>query len=163
MNKLNSIYSSLFLLIFINQICCENKPMTFSTWEGFEVDKCASIWLLKNFIDSNVEIKFFPKGTIIKEGIAFDTPGAKLRRYHNMSTFEAILKEYQLKDPKLDYIARIIHDIEINIWDRKIMAETQDVKYTITSIIMESKDNNCIINKSLTYFDLLYKTIRIDQ
>jgi len=79
----------------------KEKTLIFSTWEGFEADKCASIWLIKRFIDKNAKIKFFPKGSIITEGIPFDVPEAKLRRYHNMSTFESILKYYNLKDQNL--------------------------------------------------------------
>ena len=105
----------IFLLLNVNLI----KAETFSTWKGFEVDKCASIWLIKRFIDKNAKIKFFPKGNLITEGIPFDVPEAKLRRYHNMSTFESILKYYNLKDPKLIYIGKIIHDIEVNIWEKK--------------------------------------------
>ncbi|MBW2738354.1 MAG: chromate resistance protein [Deltaproteobacteria bacterium] len=52
----------------------------------------------------------FPRGEIIKEGIAFDTPDAIFKRYYNMSTFKFMLKHYRLRDPKL------IHDIEVNIW-----------------------------------------------
>ncbi len=85
-------------------VLAEQKVQIFSTWEGFEADKCASIWLIKRFIDKNAIIKFFPKGEIIKEGILFDTPDSKFRRYHNMSTFESILLHYNLKDPKLIHI-----------------------------------------------------------
>jgi len=99
----------------------EEKELVFSTWDGFEVDKCASIWLIKRFIDENAVIKFFPKGEIIKQGIAFDTPDAIFRRYHNMSTFESLLKHYKLNDPKLIHIGKIIHDIEVNIWKKKYL------------------------------------------
>ena len=73
-------------------IFAAEKMLIFSTWEGFEADKCASIWLIKRFIDKNAVINFFPKGEIVKEGIPFDTPDAKFRRYHNMSTFESLLR-----------------------------------------------------------------------
>ena len=134
----------------------EEKPLVFSTWEGFEVDKCSSIWLIKRFIDKNAVIKFFPKGEEIKEGIPFDTPDAKLRRYHNMSTFESILKHYKLRDRKLLYIGKIIHDIEVNIWERKALKETLMVQKAVNEIITNSKNNDKIIDKSLKYFDSLY-------
>lgn len=132
----------------------------FSTWEGFEVDKCASIWLIKRFIDEDAIIKFFSKDEVLGEGIPFDTPDAKLRRYHNMSTFESILKQYRLEDPKLVYIGRIIHDIEVNIWERKVLDETAVVQETIVGIITQSKDNDTIIEESCKYFDFLYQKNR---
>jgi hypothetical protein len=137
-------------------IFAQQKALIFSTWEGFEADKCASIWLIKRFIDKNAIIKFFPKGEIIKEGIPFDTPDAKFRRYHNLTTFGSLLKHYHLQDPKLIYIGRIIHDIEINIWERKVMSETYKVQEEIDHIIRSSRSNDEVIEKSCRYFNLLY-------
>jgi len=134
-------------------------PPVFSTWEGFEVDKCASIWLIKRFIDKRAVIKFLPKGEPIKEAIPFDTPDAKFRRYHNMSTFESFLKQYNLRDPKLLYIGRIVHDIEVNIWEKKQLHETPIVQEAIAEIIKKSKSNEEVVEKSCKFFDLLYERI----
>lgn len=139
----------------------KEKALVFSTWEGFEVDKCASIWLIKRFIDKNAKIKFFPKGALIKEGIPFDTPEAKLRRYYNMSAFESILKHYNIKDPILNYIGKIIHDIEVNIWERKVLKETLIVQDEVRKIITKYKNNNEIIEESCNYFDTLYQKITL--
>ena len=134
----------------------------FSTWDVFELDKCASIWLIKRFIDPEAEIKFFPKGTIISEGTPFDTPEAELRRYHNMSTFECFLKFYDIKDPKLHSIGKIIHDIEINIWEKKAFTETLNVQNAILSIIDKSESLAVIVEETSRYFDSLYERIAPD-
>ena len=138
-------------------ILAGQKGLVFSTWEGFEVDKCASIWLVKRFVDENAVIRFFPKGEAIKEGIPFDTPDAKFRRYHNLSTFESLLKHYDLKAPKLVYIGKIVHDIEVNIWERKVFDETRLVQEAVAGIISDSKNSDDVIEKSCKYFDALYK------
>ncbi|MGA1875585.1 MAG: chromate resistance protein ChrB domain-containing protein [bacterium] len=41
----------------------EQSPV-FSTWAGFEPDKCASIWLIQRFIHPEAVIKFFPVGEL---------------------------------------------------------------------------------------------------
>lgn len=157
---------SFFIFVFLYMLIAYGMPPTtlaeqnglvFSTWEGFEVDKCASIWLIKRFIDKKAQIKIFPKGEIIKEGIPFDTPDAAFRRYHNMSTFESLLKHYKLKDPKLIYIGRIIHDIEINIWEKKVLKETLIVQDAVNKIIWNAKSRHEVIQKSCKYFDSLYQ------
>jgi len=135
----------------------KEKTFVFSTWEGFEVDKCACIWLIKRFINKHAQIKFFPKGSVITEGIPFDVPEAKLRRYHNISTFECMLKHYKIKDPKLIYIGKIIHDIEVNIWEKKVLGETSVVRDRVIKIIKQSENNDEVIKRSCEYFDLLYK------
>ncbi|MBU1053439.1 MAG: chromate resistance protein [Proteobacteria bacterium] len=155
-----SIFISLF--VFIIFVSCSHasagqKHLVFSTCEGFEVDKCASIWLIKRFIDKNAEIKFFPKGETIKEGILFDTPEAKFRRYFNMSTFESLLLHYNIKNAKAVHIGKIIHDIEVNTWERKVMNETISVKDTVNRIILEANDSKEIIERCNSYFDALYE------
>ena len=147
--KRTGLFISAFLCLSIlisngrpANILAGQKGPVFSTWEGFEVDKCASIWLIKRFVDENAVIRFFPKGVAIKEGIPFDTPDAKFRRYHNMSTFESMLKHYKLKAPKLIYVGKIVHDIEVNIWERKVFDETRLVQEAVAGIISVSKDSD---------------------
>jgi len=157
--------SLLFLISLVIAGASEQKPIIFSTWEGFEPDKCASIWLVRRFIDKNAEIRFFPKGSpksaMIKGSILFDTPDAKFRRYHNMSTFESMLKHYRLKDPKLLYIGRLIHDIEINYWGRKAMKQSLEVKDAVRQIILKSNTKEDIIQNSIKYFDFLYQEYKL--
>jgi hypothetical protein len=76
-----------------------------------------------------------------------------------MSTFESILKHYQLNDPKLIYMGKIIHDIEVNVWERKLMPETYLVKEQVNTIISNSIGNTEIIEKSVKYFNALYNEI----
>jgi hypothetical protein len=39
------------------------------------------------------------------------------------------------KYPKLIYMGKIIHDIEVNVWERKLMPETYLVKEQVNTII----------------------------
>ena len=162
------IFIFLSLSLFVGRgrpanILAAQEGLIFSTWEGFEVDKCASIWLIKRFIDEDAVIKFFPKGEAIKEGIPFDTPDAKFRRYHNMSTFESLLKHYEPRDPRLIYIGKIVHDIEVNIWERKVFYETPLVQDAVNQIIWNSGNGDEVIEKSCKYFDSLYKEIALKE
>ncbi|MFH1146219.1 MAG: chromate resistance protein ChrB domain-containing protein [Pseudomonadota bacterium] len=151
--------SALSVLMNPEQSMGQQRGPVFSSWEGFEADKCASIWLIKRFINKNAIFRFYPKGEVAMEGTAFDTPDAKFRRYHNMSTFESILKHYNLQDPALVHIGRIMHDIEVNIWEQKIMPETVRVQNEINRIILNHEDRGETIEKSCRYFDALYREV----
>lgn len=137
-------------------VVCESSGRVFSTWEIFEVDKLASIWLIKRFIDPDAKIKLYPKGDVIREGIPFDTPDAKFRRYHNVSTYEMIRRHYKIDDPRCRYISKIVHDIEINTWEKKKEVESRSVIDAIHLIITRSFSSEEIIEKGLNYFDTLY-------
>ena len=67
-----------------------------------------------------------------------------------------MLNHYKLHDPKLVYIGKIVHDIEINTWEKKLFSETNMVKDDILKIIMKSNDNDIIIEESCRYLDAFY-------
>jgi len=165
-HKMKMLWILLFLVPFSTRICpalpsfsAENESPIFATWDVFEVDKCASIWLIKRFIDPKAKIRIYKKGERIKEGIPFDTPDAKLRRYHNASTYETLLRHYGLKNRRLVYIGKIVHDIEINVWEKKALPETPVVQQEIGEIIKNSSSPDEIISKSIAYFDLFFKDL----
>ncbi|MGR9116102.1 MAG: chromate resistance protein ChrB domain-containing protein [Gammaproteobacteria bacterium] len=138
------------LIAWANSSVAEGK-IVFSTWDTFEVDKCASIWLIKSRIAPQAEFRFFKKGEPITEGIEFDTPNASFRRFHNKSTFETLLDHYQLNDEKLLYLGRIIHDIEVNIWEKKIMKETPSLEKAVAVIIAET-DKEKLVEDCYQFF-----------
>ena len=141
-----------------NQAALAESETVFSTWDRFEIDKLASIWLLKRFVvGKGVQIYLYSPGTVKMKGTPFDVPYARLRRYQNASTFETILKHYNIHDSRLEYIGQIIHDIEINIWQEKRMAQTHTVQQAVADIIENGKSKDEKIDMSCKYFDELYK------
>jgi hypothetical protein len=133
---------------------------TYVTWDTMEIDKCASAWLIKRFIDKEAVFKFIPKGGLVTEGIPFDTPDSKFRRYHNMSTFESILKEYKIQDPALIHIGKIMHDIEVSYWAGRQVEGSEELEKEIKDIIKSSKSpEECLIH-GFKVFDEMYDRIR---
>lgn len=132
------------------------QDVLFSTWDIFEVDKLASIWLIKRFINPEATIRFYHNGESITEGIPFDTPDAHFRRYYNASTFAVLMKDYRISDPQCRYILKIVQDIEINTWETKKMPESRSVNQAILQIIGKEKNPDEIIAKSMQFFDALY-------
>ena len=150
----------LIIAFYPHDIYAESQPQVFATWNIFEVDKCASIWLIKRFVDSKAQIRLYQRGEHIKDGIPFDTPDAKFRRYHNASTYETLLTHYELGDKHLIYIGKIVHDIEVNVWEKKTLPETRRVQQAVIEIITSSDTPDEIITRSMAYFDGLYKELK---
>ena len=116
--------------------------------------------MIKRFVDSEAQIRLYQRGEHIKDGIPFDTPDAKFRRYHNASTYETLLTHYKLGDKHLSYIGQIVHDIEVNVWEKKTLPETRTVQHVVIDIITSSDTPDEIINRSMAYFDGLYKELK---
>jgi len=134
----------------------------FSTWDVFEADNLACIWLIKRFIAPGASIILYPKGELITEGVSFDIPNAEISRTFNKSTFESFLDRYRIKDRKLINIGKLIHDIEINTWERKLFRRTREVEIRVVDILERNKKNPEIIQKACEYFDSLYSIIPVE-
>jgi len=84
--------------------------MRWITREKVKVDRVASPWLIRRFIDPNAEFVFLPHDTDWSrvDGIVFDTPGAELGHHGENVSFDAILHKYGLHDPALLLLAKIV-------------------------------------------------------
>ncbi len=77
------------------------------------VDRCASLWLIKKFVDPEAEFAFVPREYVWNEyEIPLVLPGAELSPKKGKSTFELIIQKYEIKDKIIHQIAQMIHDIE---------------------------------------------------
>ena len=91
--------------------------MKWVTREKARVDRIACPWLIRKFVDKDAEFLYVPRDKVMetakKEGaIPFDTPGAELFHFEEHGqqfvSFDAVIKKYQLKDPALLELAKIV-------------------------------------------------------
>jgi len=153
--KVNSLNWFIFLFLFLHPLAANSQ--IYITWQGLEPDKLASLWLIKRFVDQEAEFKLVPKGSLIKGGIPFDVPSATFKRSHTQSTFECVLQNQGLDDERLLFLGKIIHDIEINTWEKKKIEQTAAVQDTLWKIIDQEQDENRAIHLACQYFDKLYE------
>ncbi len=98
--------------------------MKWITRSHVHVDRVACPWLITRFIDSEAEFLFVPKSEIervVKEtgAIPFDAPGVELGHHGGDGTspgrcsFESIIQKYELKEPGLLRLAKIVHSADV--------------------------------------------------
>jgi hypothetical protein len=89
--------------------------MKWVTWEQVGVDRIGCAWLIRRFIDREAEFMFIPMGetALRDEATAFDIPGARLSHRKSRCTFSTMLQEYDLRDPVLQRIARIVDEADV--------------------------------------------------
>ncbi len=88
--------------------------MKWVTWENVGVDRMGCAWLIRRFIDPSAEFLFIPVGQHpLPEGAEpFDIPGARLSHRRGHSSFHTMLREYELEDPVLARIARMVDEAD---------------------------------------------------
>jgi hypothetical protein len=151
------VIKSLFLLTMLGAVAIPAQPLRslWVSWDVFEPDTCASVWLVKRHVDPKAVFRFLPKGMPVTEGTPFDTPDAKLRRYATLSTYESILKEFKIEDRAAVEIGVMIHEIEIDRWARKSTAQSIEVENRVRQLIAAAKNHDELTEKAIVYFDQL--------
>ena len=132
----------------------------YSTWDGpLEIDKCASAWLIKRFVDKQAVIKLYPRKTLKMQGQTFDVPMATLKRLPQMSCFESLVRHFEITEPVVLDIALIVRDIEVNVWAKKRTAESPGVAAIFSGLDPLFEDKMKGLEHSFVVLDALYKHI----
>lgn len=111
------------------------RGATWVTRTGVHVDRIASAWLIRRFIDPQAGFKFVPaKGYVAMAGeLRFDMFDAEFTHVGDRCTFEVLVERMGLADPALNAIGEIIHDLDLR--DRKFgREEAAGVRSTIDGI-----------------------------
>ena len=131
------------------------------TRQGVYVDRIASAWLIRRFIDPDARFRFVrAKGHIPQDGeLRFDMFEAEFTHEGDRCTFEVLLARLDLNDKALTAIAEIVHDIDLK--DAKFgREETGGIAHLITGLCQSSKDDAQRLARGAAVFDDLYEYFR---
>jgi hypothetical protein len=109
---------------------------------GVHVDRIASAWLIKRFIDQAARFKFVPSKGYVPEAdeLRFDMFEAEFTHVRDRCTFEVLLASAAIDDSALEAIAQIVHDIDLK--DAKFgRAEVDGIKTLIAGLAMAHKED----------------------
>jgi hypothetical protein len=127
------------------------------TRSGVHVDRMASAWLIRRFIDPEARFKFVTeKQYAPKDGeVRFDMFNAEFTHDGDRCTFEVLLDRLGLDDPALRAIAEVVHDIDLKEtkFDR---SETPGIAVMVASIAMAHRDDEDRIARGAAVLEDLY-------
>src|SRR5258708_20326880 len=88
--------------------------MKWVTWEQVGVDRMACAWLITKYIDPEAELLVGPavQKPLPARAEPFDIPGVRLSHHRGRCTFYTMLREYNLHDPVLQRIARVVDEAD---------------------------------------------------
>ena len=89
------------------------EPSRWVTRERPKIDRIACPWLVRRFIDPRATFAYLPAGEVLdaarRDGaVAFDIPGGAIAHDGELCSFDVMLREFGLRDPALDALARIV-------------------------------------------------------
>lgn len=132
------------------------KGRTWVTRQGVYVDRIASAWLIRRFVDPDARFKFVPgrqhEPTV--EELRFDMYEAEFTHEGARCTFEVMLERFGIDEPALHRIAEIVHDLDFK--DSKFSRpESVGIGVVLRGIAASTDDDNQRIARGADLFDEL--------
>ncbi|MCU1283096.1 MAG: ChrB protein [bacterium] len=138
------------------------RGRTWVTRKGIHVDRMASAWLIRRFIDPAAKFKWVPpKGYVPGDGeLRFDMYEAEFTHVGNLCSFEVLMQRTGPRPKEveraLQAIAEIVHDIDIKD-DRYQRPETAGVASLVAGIALTSADDDERLSRASAALDQLYE------
>jgi len=133
--------------------------MRWATRSGLHVDRTACAWLVSRFIDHEAEFVFVSDpDEVPPDATAFDMRGAELSHHGGECSFEAFLRSYELHDPVLWRLARIVHEADLED-ERYDAPEAHGLDVMLRGLAMIKSDDE-VLMLSASLYDGLYEYLK---
>ena len=119
------------------------------------IDRIASAWLIKRFIDVAAEFVFAAPAQFPKDAVPFDAPGVELSHQGEDCTFETLVKRARLRDRRLVRLAEIVHEADLR--DGKYPhEEARGIDVAVRALLAASPDDHEVLAQGMALFEGLY-------
>lgn len=132
------------------------RGRTWVTRTGVFVDRIASAWLIRRFIDTDARFRFVAsRNPQLEEGqLGFDMFEADFTHEGDLCTFEVLLKRFGLRDKPLRRIAELIHDLDVKD-DKYARPEVSGVQAVFLGIAARHKSDEDRLKAGFEFLDSL--------
>jgi len=130
---------------------------TWVTRRAVQVDRIASAWLIRRFIDKAARFRFVERDHRPLPGeVRFDMFDAEFTHEGDRCTFEVLLGRAGLADPALQAIAEIVHDLDLKD-DKFRRPEAAGLAPILSGIAAGTDDDEARIDRGSAVFDDLHR------
>src|SRR5499426_1387660 len=137
--------------------------MKWVTRERARVDRIACPWLITRFVDPKPEFLFVPAAKVLEtakreNAIPYDIPNVELGHHGPQCSFDAFIERYELPDPPLVVLARIVRGADTD--DRGLTPESAGLYAAATGFQASSRDDFDNMARQFPMYDALYSFCR---
>lgn len=139
--------------------------MQWVTQQRPKIDRLASPWLVRRFIDDEAEFLFVPADDVRRVAretgaIPFDVVGTSLAAPRGGRSFDAFLARYELRDPALIRIADIVRVADNDDGDYARMPEAAGLRAISLGLARSIRDDRERVTHGMVLYDALYRWAR---
>jgi hypothetical protein len=130
--------------------------MKWATRPHCHVDRASCGWLIRRFVDAEAEFVFVDDPEHVPaDATPFDMRGVELSHHGGDCSFETFLRRYELDDPILWDIARIVHEADLED-ERYDAPEAPGLDVLVRGLSMTLGDDE-LLALTARLFDGLYE------
>ena len=125
-----------------------------------KTDRIACPWLIRKFIDPTAEFLYVPAEQVLAvaehEGAhSYDAPRAEFTHREGLCSFEVLVEEYEIEDPAVKLLARIVHGADISD-DRDATPQSRGLLAVAEGFHLLGLGDHRQLELSLPVYDALY-------
>jgi hypothetical protein len=130
---------------------------TWVTREDVHVDRLASAWLIRRFIDPMATFKFVGAVgyTPVPGELRFDMFDGEFTHGVDRCTFQTLVLRFGLSNPELEALGEIVHDIDYKVETAR-RKETEGMRALVQGICVSHPDDHERVEAARPLFDGLY-------
>ncbi len=133
--------------------------MRYCTRKNVHVDRIASAWLIKRFVDHEASFEFVDGQVPAHGAIAFDMHGVELGHHGDDCTFETLVKRFAISDPVISRLAKIIHGADI-VTDADLTLESAGIDLAFRAIRAACESDDEALDLGFRFMDGLIVALK---
>jgi hypothetical protein len=119
------------------------------------VDRMASAWLIRRFIDSKATFAFAAEPS--EHDVAFDMYTGEFSHHRDLCTFEVLAQRFGIRDPAVGRVAQIVHDLDMKE-NRYSAPEAPAVSRMIEGLRQLHADDATLLEQGMAMFEALARS-----
>ena len=122
------------------------------------VDRMASAWLVRRFIDPKARFAFAAdRAAVPAEALPFDMFGVEFTHQGDDCTFETLCRRFGIQDPAVGRLGELVHDLDLK--DGKFAApEAAAIGAMIDGLQLTHADDHDLLERGMAMFESLYRS-----
>jgi hypothetical protein len=121
------------------------------------IDRIASAWLIRRFIDPAARFDFVTDHrTAPADALPFDMSEVEFSHHGGHCTFETLSERFGIRDRGVSRIAAIVHDLDLKD-DRFGSPETPTIGGLIQGLQRANSDDHVLLDRGMALFEALYR------
>jgi rhodanese-related sulfurtransferase len=125
-----------------------------------KIDRIACPWLIRRFIDPRAEFFYTPADLVFSEAmrlnaVAYDMPGAPVSHEGDLCSFDALLKGFDLQNPALNILARIVRGADTDHLDLTPQSSGL-LAISLGLSHLHATDDHAMLAAAIPLYDALY-------